>query len=141
MAKIERVREVVDGRPGQEYWELKERHGWRLVGLEWEREAQAAGENDGSYAEVPYGLQIAPDCQRLEENRSEMEVLQTMLDLIGQDEPLSRVAEALNRQGFRTRQGTKWGIESVFQMLPRLIEVGPAILSGRDWETRRPALK
>ena len=54
-----------------------------------------------------------------------------------QDGPYSAIAEELNQRGYRTREGMKWTAVSVFQMLPRLIEVGPKIFSTREWQERR----
>ena len=136
MAKLVREREVLAGQPGPEYWASRLAAGWRLGAVEWVREVDGEGEEARGFAEVPYGLQVAGDCSHLEESRTEKQALILMLRLIRQDEPLSRVAEEMNRQGFRTRQGSKWGIESVFHMLPRLIEAGPGILSSREWELR-----
>jgi hypothetical protein len=59
-----------------------------------------------------------------------------MMDLIVQDAPLSLVAEELNRKGFRTRAGANWTPGSVFDMLPRLIQVGPRIFSSTEWTAR-----
>ncbi len=136
MAKLVREREVLAAPPGPEYWSSRLAAGWSLRAVEWVREVETEGEEVRAFAEVPFGLQVAGDCSHLEENGTEKQALILMLDLIRQDEPLSRVAEAMNRRGFRTRQGRKWGIESVFQMLPRLIEAGPGILSSREWELR-----
>lgn len=133
MAKLERVREVVAGRPGPEYWEQKEAAGWRLAAVEWTREGEG---EEPRCEEVPFGLQVAADCRRLEENRAEKQVLVLMLDQIRQDRPLSQVAEELNRRGFRTRQGANWGVEALFDLLPRLIEAAPQILSSVEWNDR-----
>jgi hypothetical protein len=85
---------------------------------------------------VPYGLRVSPDCKHLEENAGEKQALVLMMDLIVQDAPLSLVAEELNRKGFRTRAGANWTPGSVFDMLPRLIQVGPRIFSSADWTAR-----
>jgi hypothetical protein len=50
------------------------------------------------------------------------------------------VAEELNRRGFRTRAGGDWSPVAVFNLLPRLIEVGPRIFSSEEWIVRRPKL-
>jgi hypothetical protein len=110
--------------------------GWRLVAIEWEREIpkdQAVDRAD----QVPFGLQISTDAQRLEENPTEQEILRLMMELTVQDGPYSAIAEELNQRGYRTREGMKWTAVSVFQMLPRLIEVGPKIFSSREWQERR----
>ena len=140
MPKLERVREILTGRPGPEYWQDQEAAGWRLSAVEWTREVPGEGEELPRVEDVPYGTQVAGDCQHLEANRTENQALILMLDLIGRDEPLSRVAEELNRQGFRTRQGARWNIETVFHMLPRLIDAAPRIFSSPEWDTRRALL-
>ncbi len=78
----------------------------------------------------------APDCSFLEENVSEKQALILMMDLIVQDCPLSLVAEELNRKGLRTRSGANWSPGSVFDMLPRLIQVGPQLFSSTEWSAR-----
>jgi hypothetical protein len=128
----------VKGLADPEYFQHKAEQGWRLVAVEWERETQAGGpEGMLLVEEVPYGLQVAEDCVHLKENPDEMRVLTLMMELLIQDNPLSRVAEALNRQGFRTRRGGRWSPVSVFNMLPRLIEVGPRMFSTEEWAERR----
>jgi hypothetical protein len=69
-----------------------------------------------------------------------MESLLFMMELIIQDISLSKVAEELNRKGFRTRSGTEWGPVAVFNMLPRLIELTPRIFSMAEWIERRKRL-
>jgi hypothetical protein len=113
--------------------------GWRLVAVEWERELPKGESNKAE--EVPFGLQIAKDAQRLEENPTEQEVLRLMMELTVQDGPYSVIAEELNRRGYRTRQGMMWTPVSVFQMLPRLIEVGPRIFASQEWQQRREHLE
>ncbi len=91
-------------------------------------------------ADVPFGLQIAPETQRLEENPAEREILFQLMELIVQEGSYARIADEINRRGFRTRQGTKWTPVSVFEMLPRLIEVGPRVLQSSEWQKRRQHL-
>lgn len=87
--------------------------------------------------EVPYGLRVSEDCHYLEDDPAEQETLRLMLALIVGDEPLSRVAEKLNRRGCRLRNGAEWTQVAVFNTLPRLIEVAPGILSTQEWTTIR----
>ncbi len=137
MARIERIREAVEGLPNSAHLAKMAEAGWSLVALEWQR-AIESGEPAGKlFEEVPYGLRVANDCSHLEENPTELRVLVLMMDEIIRDRPLSRVAAALNEAGFRTRQGERWGPIQVFNLLPRLIEVGPRIFSSADWEVRR----
>ena len=86
---------------------------------------------------MPFGLRIVPETQRLEENPAEREILVQMMELIVQEGSYARIADEINRRGFRTRQGTKWSPVSVFEMLPRLIEVGPHVFQTSEWQKRR----
>jgi hypothetical protein len=141
MAKTERIREAFDRPLDLSYLRERERAGWRLVGVEWEREVE--GEDAGvprALEEAPFGSQVSQDCQHLEENHPEMQFLFSMMELIIQDISLTKVAEELNKKGFRTRKGTEWGPVAVFNMLPRLIEVTPKILGSEEWVERRKRL-
>jgi hypothetical protein len=141
MAKVERIRELMTGTVGPEYFQGKKEAGWKLVAIEWQREIEGGTEEPRAFIEdVPFGLRVAADCQHLEEHPREKEVLVAMMDLIVQDNPLSRVAQELNQRGFRTRQGGRWAPVSVFNMLPRLIELGPRIFSSEEWSERRQRL-
>ncbi len=134
MAKLERIREAPAGPLTPDYLDRRTRDGWKLAALEWEREVQ---EPPGTRSEdVPYGLRVAADCAHLEEDAAEKQALVLMMDLIVQDAPLSLVAEELNRKGYRTRSAGNWTPGSVFDMLPRLIEVGPRIFSSAEWTSR-----
>ena len=141
MPRVQRIREVVRDSLTAEYLKQKADAGWRLVAVEWQRESE--GEVEGAPApveDVPYGLRVAADCSHLEEDASEKQALLLMMDLVVQDQTLSRVAHGLNQAGFQTRQGTPWSPASVFNMLPRLIEVGPRIFSSEEWTARRGRL-
>ncbi len=133
------MRDILRQPPEEAYWREKQESGWKLVAVEWERET-AQTPPPGRTEEIPYGLEVAPDCLHLKENPHEMEILALMMDLIVDDKPMSKVAGELNRQGYHNRAGRKWTRQEVFQMLPRLIEVGPRIFSAEDWETRRGRL-
>jgi recombinase len=141
MAKINRVREVVKTLPDPVYLAQRSEAGWKLVALEWERVVEAdAPQPRPIREEVPYGMRIADDCVHLEENPDELQVLMLMMEEIVQDNPLSKVVSALNAAGFRTREGEAWDAVAVFNMLPRLIEVGPRMFSTEEWEMRRRRL-
>lgn len=140
MAKIERIREVVTGSVDLGYMKTKMEAGWKLVALEWRRELPGDEQEAVIVEEIPYGLRVASDCSRLEEDPEEKSVLIQMMELIVQDYSVSLVATELNKKGLRTRSGSFWTPVSVFNMLPRLIEVGPRIFSSEDWEARRERL-
>ena len=135
MKKTERVRQVVSGSLGEEDLKQQAEKGWKLVAVEWEREVEVA---EGAFeGDVPYGLQIASETQRLEENPAEREILVQLLELLVQEGSYARIADEINRRGFRTREGARWTAVSVFEMLPRLIEVGPHVFRSAEWQKRR----
>ena len=141
MAKVERIREVVTGSVDLDYMKKKAEVGWKLVAMEWRRELPGDDkQQDVIVEEIPYGLRVASDCSRLEEDPDEKGVLMQMMELIVQDYSVSLVATELNKAGLRTRSGGYWTPVSVFNMLPRLIEVGPRIFSSEEWEARRERL-
>ena len=136
----ERIRQEVPASFGAEEIGRHAQQGWKLVAVEWERELPLSEETQPR-EDVPFGLRIAEGPPaRLEENPTEQEVLLLMMELTIQDGPYSAIAQELNRRGYRTRQGAVWTAISVFQMLPRLIETGPKILSGTEWQRRRAHL-
>lgn len=141
MPRIERIREAVTGPTDTEHMRQKTEAGWRLVALEWQREIPGEdAEPETLIQDIPYGLRVAHDCMHLEEDPNEKNALVTMMDLIVREDPFSQVARALNNQGFRTRNGSLWTPVSVFNMLPRLIEVGPRIFSSEEWQERKDRL-
>lgn len=135
MKKTERVRQVVSGPVQPADLQQQAAQGWKLVAIEWEREVEVAQEQ--LPADVPFGLRIASNTQRLEEDPSEREVLIQLMELIVREGSYTRIAEEINRRGFRTRQGDRWTAVSVFEMLPRLIEVGPHVFQSAEWQRRR----
>jgi hypothetical protein len=141
MAKIERVREVLSEPLSPEFLQQKAADGWKPVAVEWQREVESAELPPGTLVEdVPFGLRIAEDCEHLVENPNEKQALMLIMEKVVLDSPMSEIADELNRRGFRTRQGLNWNEISVFDMLPRLIDVGPQLLSGEEWVERRRRL-
>ncbi len=139
MAGKERVREVVEGLPTPQYLGQRVESGWRLVALEWEREAEADSSARWT-EEIPYGLQVSADCTRLVQNPAEIEIIVLALDMIVDDCPLSRVAQELNRRGYQTRTGEPWTPSALFDLLPRMIQIGPKLFVSEEWTTRRQRL-
>lgn len=137
-----RVREVVWEPPGPEYFLERARRGWTLVALEWEREmTQEEARSIGLPSDVPYGLRVASSSLTLEEDPAERVILLEMLGLIVEDDVrFSMIAQALNQKGFRTRDGQPWTSSAVFDMLPRLVEVAPTILTSEQWEALKSRL-
>lgn len=142
MSNVERVRQVVSGEFGPNELQNKLNEGWKPVAIEWEREIPVSATAHPTAApEVPYGLRVSGDCAHLEDDPHEREVLFQIMELTIQDGPYSGIAEELNRRGFRTRNGKSWTPVAVFQMLPRLIEAGPGILTSEEWRQRRARMR
>lgn len=139
MPRIERIRELATDPVTQSMLDRRTASGWQLIALEWRREAPAgASQAEPQYVEeIPYGMRVASDCHHLEIDPAEQSTLVAMMELMVQDLPLSVVARRMNEQGYRTRDGALWSLVTVFEMVPRLIEVGPRLFSGEEWERRR----
>lgn len=107
--------------------------------MEWERPTPHPSKTGqgGAPIEVPFGLKVSTYCRYLEEDPFEMEVLTSGMELMISECPFTRIADELNRKGFRTRAGEEWSPVTVFNLLPRLIEVGPRIFPSEDWAERR----
>ena len=141
MARVERMREVLSGPLTSAHIDQKAADGWKAVAVIWERQAASGQPEPTDVAEdVPYGLKISENCLELEQDIQEKEALLVMLEMIIQDKPLSEIADSLNQRNFRTRHDTKWTPGAVFDMLPRLIEVGPRVFTSEEWVVRRGRL-
>jgi len=141
MPKTVRLREPLSGSPTLDYLNQRMAAGWKLVALEWERAAEAqAPDLPPAAEEIPYGVQVSSDGLRLVENPVEREIIILALDRIVEDCPLSQVADELNRRGHRTRDGGQWTPAALFNLLPRMIEVGPRLFVSEEWAERRRRL-
>jgi Recombinase len=139
MKKTERLRQVVSGSVAESYLTQQAEQGWKLVAIEWEREVERS--ESQLPGDVPFGLRLAPESPRLEEDPEEREILVQLMELlVVQEGSYARVADELNRGGYRTRQGCLWTPISVFEMLPRLIEVGPYLFRSSEWTKRKQQL-
>src|SRR5215471_2047283 len=130
------------GLPTLEHLVERVEAGWKLVAIEWEREAADGplAQNERVVEEIPFGLKVADDCSGLVENSFEKQVIITALDMIVEDCPLSQIAEELNRRGLKTRDGNPWTPSALFTLLPRMIQVGPRVFTSDEWSTRRQRL-
>jgi hypothetical protein len=139
MAYFERIRDVISGPFSPEVMQQRTAAGWQMVSIEWRRERpEGEAAVEGAFEEeIPYGLRISDDCQRLEVDPRENQALMLMMDLLGQDFPYSSIVSDLNEKGFRMRNGGPWSRVAVFNMMPRLIEVGPRMFSSEAWRVRQ----
>jgi hypothetical protein len=143
MAKKERIRETLSGLPTLEHLVEKVEAGWKLVAIEWEREAASGSPvtiNEHVVEEIPYGLRVSDDGSGLVESQSERQIIITALDMIVDDRPLSQVADQLNSRGHTTREGNPWTPSALFTLLPRMIQVGPRVFSSEEWTRRKQRL-
>ena len=142
MNMTERIRQSVSGSLNLNELAKYQREGWRLTALEWERD-RSARRDDSLAAQLqedpPFGTRVASDSAALEPDPAETDILFAMMELIVEDGPYTRIAEELNRRGYRTRTGSRWSPVSVFEMLPRLIDAGPKIFATDRWHNRRQA--
>ena len=137
MARVERMREAVSDPPTAEEIRQKAEEGWKLAAVEWQREAAAAA--GGEVEETPFGLCTTEGGTELKMNEAEEEALRIMLGMVIDDRnSLAAVADELNRRGFRTRDGGDWSQGTVFNMLPRLIEVAPRFFASPEFSAAPP---
>ncbi len=132
--RTERERQTLQGPIDPTHIQQRAASGWRMVAVEWEREVDA---DAPVREEVPFGMRLSPETASLELNPQEWQALILMMDMTVQEGPYWTIAEELNRRGYRTRNGDPWTPISVFQMLPRLIELGPRIFATDEWKHRR----
>ncbi len=141
----QRSRDLVGGPLSLDYFMRRAADGWTLAAVEWVREVGVAEgttevpplEINVQPEEIPYGLRISDDGLHLEPNPVETAVLLLILEKIVMEKRLSQIADDLNTRGFRTRRGTRWSSPTIFDLMPRLIEVGPKLLKSSDWRERR----
>ncbi|HLH03345.1 MAG TPA: recombinase family protein [Bryobacteraceae bacterium] len=136
----ERMRDIVTGELTLDYFVRRASEGWRLASIEWVREQPGVAESEfaGKTLEthLPYGLRIAEGGQILEENPIESAVLLLILDQIVHEKRVTEIAHELNLRGYQQRGGGAWSPAAVFELLPRLIEAGPALLKSAAWRER-----
>ncbi|MBV9761537.1 MAG: hypothetical protein JO340_13320 [Acidobacteriaceae bacterium] len=139
----QRTRDVIAGQLTLDYFMHKAAEGWTLAAVEWVREipdrAAESKQVEVSFRpeEIPYGLRIAEDGMNLERNPLETVVMLMILEEIVKEKRITEIAEDLNVLGFKTRGGLGWSASAVFELLPRLIEMGPSLLKSPEWRERR----
>jgi len=137
MARRETLRDRVADELSPDLVRQRRAAGWRLASVEWERETTAAA--GGELTELPYGMRVAGDCHHIEEDPVEAEVLRTVMRMVVEDRPLSKITEELNRQGHRTRAGRHWTMSEVFELMPVLVDSGPKMFADPRWAASRSA--
>lgn len=139
----QRRRELVSSSLTLDYFVQKAAEGWTLAAVEWVREVSDRKQEPVQFTtpaeDLPYGLRLTDQGTNVERNPLEMTVLLLILERIIQEKRVTEIAADLNRSGFLTRKGSAWTASEVFELLPRLIEAGPALLKSPAWLERRPA--
>ena len=139
----ERIRDLIAGELTLDYFMKKAADGWKIAAVEWVRDMPDSVSHGTPVqisvhpAEIPYGLRIAGDGQNLEHNPLEMTVLLSILEEIVKEKRITQIAVDLNVSGYKTRRGSPWSASAVFELLPRLIEIGPTLLKSPEWQQRR----
>jgi hypothetical protein len=137
MGKRELLRDYIAGDLDPDLVRQRQSAGWRLMAVEWERDT--AEPLPGDRIEVPYGMRVARDCHHLEEDPVEGEILRTIMQMVVQDRPLSKITVELNRSGWRTRAGNPWTVADVFRLMPILVDSGPRMFADPGWAATRTA--
>ena len=137
MAKVERMRDPVPGELSADLFQRRTGAGWRMAAVEWQRELPGSDGEEAQLEPVPYGLRISKDCQYLEVDPHESEILMVVMDKIVQEEKLPSIARELNDRGYRTRRGAVWTESAVFELMPRLIDSGPRMFNSKLWIARQ----
>ena len=140
MKNVERIREALLGPPAGDYFRQRAFAGWKPVAIIWEREIDSPTGESGAAEQIPYGLEVGADCTTLVENPAEKKVILQVIEGIVKDLRISQIAASLNQSGYRTRTGEAWTALKVFDLLPRLIEVGPRVFPTTEWAERRQQL-
>ena len=130
------VRDLVEFPVPDDYFKRRQSEGWTLKVIEWERDAPSSAPVHAGES-VPYGLEVVSGSLRLAQNANEMEVLLTVLKMIVKDQSVPSIADELNRRSFKNRAGEDWTASAVFELLPRVIEMGPILLKSPAWLVMR----
>lgn len=140
----QRSRDLIAGQLTLDYFMQKAAEGWSLAAVEWVREVPDSLSDSKPVQvavlpeDIPYGLRIATDGMNLERSPLEMTVLLLILEEIVKEKRITEIAADLNIHGLKTRSGSAWSASAVFELMPRLIEMGPSLLKSPEWLERRP---
>lgn len=144
---MQRHRDLISGEVTLDYFMRKMAEGWSVAAVEWVREASDRATADRPFEvavhgeEPPYGVQVASDGLHLEQNPLERTVLLMILEKIVREKRITEIAVDLNAAGLKTRRGRDWTPSAVFDLLPRLVELGPKLLESQEWRERRAAIQ
>ena len=145
---LTRIRDLVSEPLTLDYFQQRQRDGWILAAVEWVKEStgehesgRPASAGHPGLEDLPYGYRIADDCAHLTRDEREMEAIEIIFEKVVAGWRPTEVAEELNSRGFRTRQKKLWTPGTVFELLPRLIELSPKLLKRPEWPMKRKGLE
>ena len=139
----QRSRELIAGQVTLDYFARKAADGWTLTAVEWVREVADDTETKEPISrvvapeELAYGLRIAEDGFHVESDPVEKTILLLILEKVVKEKRITQIANELNLSGFHTRSGGAWTPSAVFELMPRLIEMGPNLLKSHEWQELR----
>jgi hypothetical protein len=136
-----RLRDVMTEPLTMEYVNRRLDEGWTLSAVEWVKPQVGQPAPDGALDDIPYGQRISADCKHLIDDPLEMDALYTIYEKVIAGWRPTQIANELNERGRRTRAGLPWTPNAVFDLLPRLVELGPKLQSRPDWPARRASLE
>lgn len=124
-----------------DYFYERLEQGWVITAVEWSRPLEDEGLQSGEgHQDVPYGQRVAEDCGHLTDHPREIEVIAFIYDgVVGGMRP-GAIAGNLNERGYRTRRGTAWTAPTVFELMPRIIELSPKLQRRPNWPSHRAQL-
>jgi hypothetical protein len=134
---MRQLRDEIESPVSLDYFQKRTASGWKLKAIEWEKESEETASALPDGVPSPYGIALVPETARLQPKADEVEVLQTILELIVVEKGVAHIAAELNSRGYSMRSGKAWTSSAVFDLLPRLIETAPDILKSKDWQARR----
>lgn len=142
----QRIRDIISAPVTLDYFQSRRGEGWTLAAVEWVRdmdessERNAVPEVSGS-EEIPYGYRVASDCSHLMEEPGEMEAVAIIFEKVVSGWRAPQIAQELNARSYRTRENRPWTAATVFDLLPRLIELSPRLLKRPEWPAKRKTLQ
>lgn len=136
-----RLRDIVTEPLTMEYVNRRTEEGWVPAAVEWVKPEDVPAGHAQLLDQVPYGQRISSDCRHLMDDPIEMDTLYTIYEKVVAGWRPANIATELNQRGRLTRSGFAWTPNTVFDLMPRLIELGPKLQLRPDWPARRAALE
>ena len=140
MAPFERLRDVISG-PLRFRDHQATHNSGMATGIDRmaARAARGRGAQPGGFwrGTSPMACAFRMTASGLEIDPLENRTLMLMMELLVQDLAYSSVVSDLNERGLRMQDGRPWNRVAVFNMTPRLIEVGPRLFSTDEWHRLR----